>query len=93
MWFMVPVTQDDCVLVVILMHLDGWVDDERRSEAVDVLTADVTVVPVSTVLFVYRNLVGHAGFEDSQPLLEVACGRRTPCLSPGGTPHWLPKGT
>lgn len=34
----VPVTQDDGELFIVLVRLDSRVDDERRAESIDILT-------------------------------------------------------
>jgi hypothetical protein len=39
-WHHLPVAKNDRVLVIILISLDGIVDDERRAKTIDVLSLE-----------------------------------------------------
>jgi hypothetical protein len=38
MFFVVPISQDDCEFLIIRMDFGGWMDDDWGTETVDVLT-------------------------------------------------------
>ena len=68
MLVVVPVAEDDGVLLVVLVRLVGGVDDEGRAETVDVLARRVRVCPVGAPL---------AGGVDGDDVVVVLAGRDT----------------
>jgi len=50
MFLVIPVAQDHCELVIVLVVLSLGVDDERSTKAVDILAVIVGMYPICTPL-------------------------------------------
>ena len=59
MFLVIPVAQDYSEIIVIFVVLSWWVDEERSTEAVNILTVVVCMCPICTPLTrrIDRNLI------------------------------------